>query len=207
MRVLFSIILICFCLLGTRIYSKFLLSGKSAFAAQSTDLSIPDESIDEDSNYIEDQFQNFSSTEVKILLNLRSRHNKLKQLESDLENKEVIINSTKEYLENRIKELKSLQSSVEEMLSEYRKIEEEKIKSLVKIYENMKPIEAALILENLDNATLLEVFDYMKEVKAAPILAKMRLDKAKEITFLLANESKRLRQEGNVCSCDLILSE
>ena len=61
--------------------------------------------------------------------------------------------------------------------------------SLVKIYENMKPKDAARIFEDLELDTLLEVSERMKERKLAGIIAKMSPQKAREITI----ELRRLR--------------
>jgi len=60
------------------------------------------------------------------------------------------------------------------------------MKSLVKIYENMKPKDAAPIFEQLDMDVLLDIVDRMKEAKVAPILAQMNPAKAKEVTDELA---------------------
>ena len=68
--------------------------------------------------------------------------------------------------------------------------QEAQLRSLVKIYENMKPKEAARIFEGLDMTILLEVIDRMKERKSAPILARMDPDKAKEVTVELADRHK-----------------
>ena len=72
----------------------------------------------------------------------------------------------------------------------YDEKEQEKIRSLVKIYENMKPKDAARIFEEIDMDVLLDVVDKMKEKKIAPILAKMNATRAKEITTELAERRK-----------------
>jgi flagellar motility protein MotE (MotC chaperone) len=60
------------------------------------------------------------------------------------------------------------------------------MRSLVKIYENMKPKDAAKIFEQLDMGIMLEVVERMKEQKVAPILAEMNPVKARELTSELA---------------------
>ena len=50
----------------------------------------------------------------------------------------------------------------------------------------MKPKDAARIFEQLDMVVLLDVIERMKERKSAPILAKMKPQRAKEITLELA---------------------
>jgi flagellar motility protein MotE (MotC chaperone) len=60
------------------------------------------------------------------------------------------------------------------------------MESLVKIYESMKPKDAARIFEALELPILLDVMERMREAKSAPILAAMDPMKAKEVTSSLA---------------------
>ncbi len=76
------------------------------------------------------------------------------------------------------------------MLAQYEIKEDEKIKSLVKVYEAMKPLEAAKIFEKLDMPILLSVASNMKEAKLAMIIAKMDPSSAKDLTMELSNYRK-----------------
>ena len=64
-------------------------------------------------------------------------------------------------------------------------------RGLVKVYESMKPRDAAVIFNDLDMPVLLQVVDRMKEAKAAPVLAAMQADKARELTTKLADMRTR----------------
>jgi flagellar motility protein MotE (MotC chaperone) len=55
----------------------------------------------------------------------------------------------------------------------------------------MKPRDAATIMNELDLPVLLEVVDRMKEAKAAPILAAMQPDRARQVTAELARQRTR----------------
>ena len=55
----------------------------------------------------------------------------------------------------------------------------------MKIYENMKPKDAARIFEALDMDTLLLVAERMNERKLAPVMAQLNSERAKEITVEL----------------------
>ena len=59
-------------------------------------------------------------------------------------------------------------------------------RGLVKLYESMKPRDAAAIFNDLDMPVLLQVVDRMKEIKAAPVLAAMQPDRAQQLTAELA---------------------
>ena len=83
-----------------------------------------------------------------------------------------------------------MQKQLDKVLALYNQQEDAKIRSLVKIYENMKPADAARIFDELDLPIMLEVVDKMSERKAAPILANMNPLKAKELTVELADQRK-----------------
>jgi flagellar motility protein MotE (MotC chaperone) len=65
-----------------------------------------------------------------------------------------------------------------------------RIQSLAHMYEQMKPKEAARILEQLDVPVLLTMLSRMREMKAAPILATMDPAKAKAVTLALTEQRK-----------------
>ena len=89
-------------------------------------------------------------------------------------------------IDKKIAEMKSLQANVESMLKQVDDQDDGKMKSLVKIYENMKPKDAARIFEQLDMPILLGVITRMKEQKVAPIMEAMDPMKAKTITDAIA---------------------
>lgn len=84
-------------------------------------------------------------------------------------------------------ELKSLQAKLEGAVKQYNQDENKKIASLVKIYENMRPKDAAKIFDELDMSVLIQLIRNMKEIKVAPILASMNPIKARELSIELAN--------------------
>jgi flagellar motility protein MotE (MotC chaperone) len=65
-----------------------------------------------------------------------------------------------------------------------------RLQSLVKIYENMKPKDAARIFDQLDMDVLLDVVERMKEARVAPILALVNPQRAQDITIQLAERRK-----------------
>ena len=79
-----------------------------------------------------------------------------------------------------------MQTRLEAMDAARKEREEANWRGLVKLYESMKPREAAAIFNDLAMPVLLEVLDRMKEAKAAPVLAAMQPDKARQVTAELA---------------------
>ncbi len=131
-----------------------------------------------------------TDSEIEVLQKLSARREALDRRTLELEQREVLLSAAEARIEERIQELKTLQANIEGMIEQRDEKQEAQLRSLVKIYESMKPKEAARIFEELDMAVLLEVIDRMKERKSAPILAKMNPDKAKEITVELADRHK-----------------
>ncbi len=124
----------------------------------------------------------FSETEVDILQRLSARRQKLEEWQHDLEMRENVLNITQTKIDQKLKELRFLKNDVEKILSLYNEKEDNKLRRLVKVYENMKPKNAAKIFSEMDSATLLKVASKMKEVKLAPILAQMDPELAKNLT-------------------------
>ncbi len=136
--------------------------------------------------------QQFSDIEVDILQSLSKRRTQLDALEEKVRLKEHLLESTEVRLDDKISQIKTLESTVRDLLKSYDKEEEAQIRSLVKIYENMKPKEAARIFDEMGMTILLLVVDRMSERRAAPILAKMSPTKARMLTEELA-ENRKLR--------------
>lgn len=129
----------------------------------------------------------FSQSEVEVLQRLRQRREQLEGRDKELETREKVLRLTESRIDQKVEDLKSLKAEVQNLLDQYNHKEEVKLQSLVKIYENMKPKDAARIFEELDMGTLLPVVAKMKEANTAPVLAAMDPKKAKEITSALAN--------------------
>lgn len=60
------------------------------------------------------------------------------------------------------------------------------LQRLVSIYENMKPKDAARLLNETDPEILVDLLDLMQERRSAPILAEMEADKVNALTRTLA---------------------
>src|SRR3546814_11509949 len=110
-------------------------------------------------------------------------------------------------IDERIAELKKLEASIKQIVQQYDQQEEKNLQSLVKVYENMKPKDAARIFEKLDPDVLLNVVERMKEAKVAAVLSEMTPATAQDLTVRLAtrkqipaslrrSEERRVGEEG-----------
>jgi flagellar motility protein MotE (MotC chaperone) len=145
----------------------------------------------------EQEFPKYSEIEVGVLQSLGKRRQELDERENSILLKENSLQVIDKNIQTRIDELKKLQAEVQGVLDEYNKKQDEKIMNLVKIYENMKPTEAAKIFDELQMGVLLKVAQHMKEAKLASILAKMDPNKARELTIELVD---RKRSDGSSIS-------
>ena len=86
----------------------------------------------------------------------------------------------------RVQQLTALQTKLEQLEKDRQDRQEANWRGLVRVYEDMRPRDAAAIFNDLDNAVLIPVLDRMKDAKAAPILAAMTPDRARGATTQLA---------------------
>ncbi len=131
-----------------------------------------------------------TQSEIELLQQLAVRREELERREQEMDLRTGMLKAAEDRIDRKIAELKALQVTIEGLISTYEDQQNAKMQSLVKIYENMKPKDAARIFEELDLDTLLLVAERMKERKLAPIMATMNPEKAKEMTV----ELSRLRQ-------------
>ncbi len=131
-----------------------------------------------------------SRAEIELLRGLSVRRVALDARERELDLRAQILAAGERRIDDKIIELKEIQKTVETALTRYDEEQESRIKSLVKIYENMKPKNAARIFRDLEMDILLDVIERMREAKAAPILALLHPDRAKQLTIELAERRR-----------------
>lgn len=136
------------------------------------------------------RFTDFSPITLDILQELKQRREELESREQEFLLRLNALNVLKQELETKIVTLTKLKTNLESSLQQYANHEREKNAKLVKIYENMKPSDAAKIFDDMQTAVLLDVVEQMKETRIAPILASMDPEKAKELTIGLINRKK-----------------
>lgn len=150
--------------------------------------------------------QEYSQIEVDLLQSLSKRREELEQWSKDLDVKDNLLTATEKRIDQKLAGMQDLKKQLDKQLALYNEKEDAKIKSLVKIYENMKPKDAARIFEQLDMAVLLEVVDKMGERKVAPVLAAMDAKKAMLVTTELA-EQRRLNPLPDSDALTTVLDE
>ena len=130
----------------------------------------------------------FSKDEMNVLQDLSQRRKALEKEQETLNMRENVLKATENKLDQKVQELQALQTQVSELMKGYDAQENAKFQSLVKIYESMKPREAAKIFDELDMPMLIQIVTRMKEVRVAPIIASMNPSKAKELSIELSKQ-------------------
>jgi flagellar motility protein MotE (MotC chaperone) len=131
---------------------------------------------------------NMTRSEMELLKELAKRREKLEKDKKDLSVREQVLKATENKIDQKVIDLKSLQSQLEDLMKQYEQKENSKILSLVKIYETMKPKDAAKIFNELEMPVLLKVVSNMKEVRVAPVVASMDTVKARELSIELSRQ-------------------
>jgi flagellar motility protein MotE (MotC chaperone) len=131
-----------------------------------------------------------------VLLELRQRRQELDTREVAVKARESVLTAAEQKLTGRVDELQALQQRLEALEAAHKQREDASWQGLVKLYETMKPRDAAVILNDLAMPTLLQIVDRMKDAKAAAVLAAMNPDKARDVTAQLAQ--MRVRAEASV---------
>jgi len=127
-----------------------------------------------------------TQAEFQVLQRLSERREELDKLRRDLALRENLLAATEKKLNAKLTELNGLKAKIEGLLKKHDEEQDAKLNSLVKIYETMKPKNAARIFEQLEMDILLDVVERMREAKTSLIFAAMDPSKAKAITSRLA---------------------
>lgn len=139
-----------------------------------------------------------SPSEIEVLQKLSERRATLDRRAQDMAQQEVVLKAAEQRVDEKLAKLKSMETEIGGLVDQKEKEGDDRLKSLVKIYETMKPREAARIFEELETPAVLDVLGQMKESKAAPILASMDPAKAKTITAALI--ARRQQQAAQFAS-------
>ncbi|WP_212522778.1 hypothetical protein [Actibacterium sp. MT2.3-13A] len=86
--------------------------------------------------------------------------------------------------------LEDLKQEVETLLSRVEQAQTADVERLVNLYRNMKPKEAAFIMDDLDIEVSVMVLGTMSERDAAPILASLNPVRARAISKIILERSK-----------------
>lgn len=131
-----------------------------------------------------------SDVKMEMFQDLAARRKDIEQREQTIVTREALLRAAEQELDRKYQEMEALRLQIEQLLKDQSDEEKKRIESLVKIYEGMKPKEAARIFDTLDLDVLVNVVSQMSERKLSPILASMEPERARTVTIMLAEQKK-----------------
>jgi flagellar motility protein MotE (MotC chaperone) len=129
--------------------------------------------------------------ELDHLSKLKEKKRELEAREEEIARLEAEVNKQREELELRLKELKDTRESISRMLEERVKADDEKIDTLVQMYSNMRPPQAAKVFETLDEDLAIEILGRMKKKSAADIMNLLKPEKAQVFSEKFAGYKRK----------------
>jgi flagellar motility protein MotE (MotC chaperone) len=121
-----------------------------------------------------------------VAADLMQRRETIAAREGRLDLREAALAEAESQLARRADELDQLRRQLQEQLGKLGGDDDARIAQLVKVYETMKPKQAAEVFDRLDLELLTRVASRMREVKMAAVLAAMDPEKARKVTVELA---------------------
>jgi flagellar motility protein MotE (MotC chaperone) len=130
-----------------------------------------------------------SPGERAVLERLQDRRQELESRTRDLEMRENLLKATEKRLDAKVGELKDVEGRITTAVGTRDKAEADRFRSIVVMYENMKPKDAARIFDRLDIKILVDVATQMKPAKMSEIMAAMTSESAERLTVELASRA------------------
>lgn len=127
-----------------------------------------------------------SPAELRVLQSLGDRRTELDAREQQIDTQAQLLAAAEAKVDAKLKALEQVKADVAALLGQADEREKAEVTRLVKVYEAMKPKDAAAVLARLDDKVQVPVAAAMKERSLAAVLAAMRPEEAKTLTEKLA---------------------
>jgi flagellar motility protein MotE (MotC chaperone) len=128
-----------------------------------------------------------SPAELQQLQNLGARRTQLDQREADLSTQLALLAAAEAKVDAKMKALTGLKADVQGLLAQADGREAAEVDRLVKVFEGMKPKDAAARMAILDDSVRLPIAAKMKERSLSAIVGQMPPQEAKKLTESLAH--------------------
>ncbi len=135
-----------------------------------------------------DEDPGYTAVRGELFDELSKRRKNIEAGEKRMATRDALLKAAEQELDRKYQELSQLRQEIERLLKKQSGEEDARIRSLVKIYEGMKPKDAARIFDTLDIDILVSVMSQMSERKLSPILAAMNPERARTVTIMLAEQ-------------------
>lgn len=134
--------------------------------------------------------QQCEATPEEMLTSIRNERDLLDAQKESIGERTAELDLARETLEIEQQRLQELQAALEGLLAKVQQAHTADVDRLVALYQNMKPKEAAAIMNDLDIEVTVMVLGTMAERDAAPILASLDPVRARAISQIILERSK-----------------
>jgi flagellar motility protein MotE (MotC chaperone) len=121
-----------------------------------------------------------------LLQDLRRRSDELERRRRQLDIRDAALQAATQTVKAQLQQLNSLKSELAALEASREERRATDLLGIVKVYEAMKPADAATIFDALDVQLLVRIVDRMNERKAALVMGEMQPERARLVTQLLA---------------------
>lgn len=137
-----------------------------------------------------------SPAELQVLQSLGERRGQLDAREESLETQLALMAAAETKLDAKVKALDELKAQIEGLMGAAAEREDSEVARMVKVFETMKPKDAAARMTVLSDEVRLPIAAAMKERALAAMLAAMAPIEAKKLTESLAGRFEAARALG-----------
>lgn len=128
----------------------------------------------------------FTETEMQVLLDLDQQRIEMERRAQALELREKLVDLMEQRLNDRVSELENLKGELSKMITSVSGRDDKELDQLASIYSAMKPAAAAVVLNRLDNAIVLDILTRMPSKKSGKLMETIEPAKARFLSEMLA---------------------
>ena len=129
---------------------------------------------------------------LRLLEMIERKNRELKKREEELLLKEKNLRELEKKVLSDLQKIEEALARSEEMVGIKKDLIEKNVKALVKAYSNMKPVQAAALLERMDEGIAIIIISRMKSRTAGKVLGAMNTKVAKNISEKIAGKKDEI---------------
>jgi flagellar motility protein MotE (MotC chaperone) len=137
-----------------------------------------------------------SAGDIPVLQSMQERQAHLDAREQQLVKREEELRVLQQQVEEKLSRLTTLRKEVGALFEEKEAFDEKRFEHLVKVYEGMKPEEAASLVERLSEDTAVKMLFRMKDKKVGQILGFVKPEVAVKLSEHLAAQRQKDYQKA-----------
>ena len=120
-----------------------------------------------------------------VPVNTTKKLQEIQKREDALAKKEAELRALEKTINTKLQTIETTQSKVTQLLEDLKRLKDERFKHLIDVYSNMKPQQAASVLQTVDSAIAVKILAGMKGKKAGEILSFIEAQKAAQFSEAL----------------------